>query len=188
MASEKQIAANRRNAQLSTGPKTEEGKAVSSRNALKHGFRSHYFLQPYQGTEHYDSLLADLFAEHQPQTVTEQAYVERIAIAMFRLVMIERSVAIQVGYNSSMKTMQPYWEQIEKLERSVDRSVNQLRKLQKDRRIEAKQQVPAPEPEASKAAKRPPQREPEPHSIPQSPSRQVEKHADPPPNRLKKAS
>ena len=37
MATEKQIAANRANAQKSTGPKTLAGKLKSSRNALKHG-------------------------------------------------------------------------------------------------------------------------------------------------------
>lgn len=37
MASEKQIAANRRNAQRSTGPRTAAGKSVSSRNAFRHG-------------------------------------------------------------------------------------------------------------------------------------------------------
>jgi hypothetical protein len=37
MASEKQIAANRRNATKSTGPRTQQGKARSRKNALRHG-------------------------------------------------------------------------------------------------------------------------------------------------------
>jgi hypothetical protein len=37
MASEKQIAANRANAQKSTGPKTAAGRLKSSRNAFRHG-------------------------------------------------------------------------------------------------------------------------------------------------------
>ena len=38
MATQAQIEANRRNALKSTGPRTPEGKAAVSRNALKHGF------------------------------------------------------------------------------------------------------------------------------------------------------
>ena len=40
MASERQIAANRRNAQRSTGPRTQVGKERVSRNAYRHGLRS----------------------------------------------------------------------------------------------------------------------------------------------------
>jgi hypothetical protein len=40
MASDKQIAANRRNATKSTGPRTQEGKARSRLNALRHGLAS----------------------------------------------------------------------------------------------------------------------------------------------------
>jgi len=37
MATEKQILANRQNAKRSTGPRTAAGKAISSRNAFRHG-------------------------------------------------------------------------------------------------------------------------------------------------------
>jgi len=46
MATDKQIKANRRNAKLSTGPITAEGKAKSSRNALKHGFTANEAISP----------------------------------------------------------------------------------------------------------------------------------------------
>jgi hypothetical protein len=42
--SEKQKAANRRNAKKSTGPKTVEGKAAVSRNAIKHGLHSSHIV------------------------------------------------------------------------------------------------------------------------------------------------
>jgi len=37
MVSDKQLAANRANAQRSTGPRTPEGKAIARYNALTHG-------------------------------------------------------------------------------------------------------------------------------------------------------
>jgi hypothetical protein len=40
MTTDKQIAANRRNAARSTGPKTEAGKAIVARNAVSHGLLS----------------------------------------------------------------------------------------------------------------------------------------------------
>ncbi|MFO0951658.1 MAG: hypothetical protein U0835_11010 [Isosphaeraceae bacterium] len=49
--SEKRAEANRRNAQKSTGPTSEAGKAKSSRNALKHGLAAQTHL-PTEGLEH----------------------------------------------------------------------------------------------------------------------------------------
>lgn len=46
VATEKQIAANRANAQKSTGPKTAAGKQKSSRNAYRHGLSCPLRLDP----------------------------------------------------------------------------------------------------------------------------------------------
>ena len=43
----KRLTANRRNALKSTGPKTEEGKARASLNALKHGLRASSLALPH---------------------------------------------------------------------------------------------------------------------------------------------
>ena len=40
MTSERKVAANRRNAARSTGPRTQGGRATAARNALRHGLRS----------------------------------------------------------------------------------------------------------------------------------------------------
>lgn len=44
MASEKQIAANRKNATKSTGPRTQKGKARSKMNALRHGLAASHLI------------------------------------------------------------------------------------------------------------------------------------------------
>jgi hypothetical protein len=187
MASDKQIEANRRNAQLSTGPKTEAGKARSALNALKHGMRSKNAMEPFEDNKDYLALLADLLQEHQPQTVTEQLYVERMAITQARIILMEADLAEPIEKDWSIQSLIPYLQQIEKLERAFDRSLTQLRKLQKDRRAEPRE---AREPERPKAAKRPPQPQPQPdpRPIPSAPPRSVDQHADPPLDPIQKAS
>jgi len=46
LASDRQIAANRANAQKSTGPKTAAGKLTSAQNARRHGLSSPFLLTP----------------------------------------------------------------------------------------------------------------------------------------------
>jgi uncharacterized protein YjcR len=141
MATQLQIDANRRNAQLSTGPKTQEGKAAVSRNALKHGFRSDIYKTMLQdeSAEAYDELLADLIAEHQPQTLAEESYVERMALCLDKLAILEnlqKDVMIlqsKVGPGEE-KTLSIYWNQQDRLERAFDRALTMLRKLQRERR------------------------------------------------------
>ena len=56
MATEAQIAANRRNARKSTGPRTEEGKKRSSINALDHGCRANVLVMPGEDVGEYEKL------------------------------------------------------------------------------------------------------------------------------------
>jgi hypothetical protein len=79
MATERQIAANKLNAQKSTGPRTEEGKGKSRLNRLSHGLASSATTVPGENPAEFIALLADLTAEHQPATATEQILVEKMA-------------------------------------------------------------------------------------------------------------
>ena len=64
MISEKQLLANQQNALKSTGPKTNEGRAISARNSLKHGLLAkEVVITEVEGAEDkaaFDSLVSDL--------------------------------------------------------------------------------------------------------------------------------
>ena len=79
MATERQMEANKLNAQKSTGPKTPEGKAKSSANRLSFGFASNTIIIPGEDPEEFRGLIEDFIAEHQPVCVTEQVLVEKMA-------------------------------------------------------------------------------------------------------------
>ncbi len=79
MATPNQITANRVNAQKSTGPKTQEGKARSRMNRLSHGFASSATIMPGEDPNEFKALLDSLIEEFQPATETEQILVEKMA-------------------------------------------------------------------------------------------------------------
>ena len=85
MASKKQIEANRRNAKKSTGPKTEEGKAKSSMNALKHGLTSQKVWLNEEEERDFKSFRLGLLDELEPIGSLETQFVCRIAAQMWRL-------------------------------------------------------------------------------------------------------
>jgi len=85
MASEKQIAANKLNAQKSTGPGTAEGKSIASRNALKHGVLSASVLLPDEDKKSFQSLQNQVFEHYQPTGGREELLVDRIIAYMWRL-------------------------------------------------------------------------------------------------------
>jgi hypothetical protein len=72
MATEPQIHANRENAKASTGPKTEEGKAKSSRNNTKFGlFAVNNCVQP-EEKEDYDNFCSKLWTTLAPADPVEE--------------------------------------------------------------------------------------------------------------------
>jgi hypothetical protein len=90
MSSPAQIAANRANAQKSTGPRTVEGKETSKYNGLRHGLASPITVLPFENQDEYDSLYASFSEEHSPVGPTEQALVKQIADAQWKLLRLEK--------------------------------------------------------------------------------------------------
>lgn len=84
--SERKRAANRRNAQKSTGPRTAAGKARSRWNAMKHGLLAKSaVIEGYEDRKEFDNMLHALISEFQPCGVIEEFLVERIAESYWNL-------------------------------------------------------------------------------------------------------
>jgi len=83
MTSDKQTEANRLNAQHSTGPRSDEGKARSSRNALKTGIDSESLILPGEDPAELEALRAEYYALHQPVTPEERDTVDAAVVAVW---------------------------------------------------------------------------------------------------------
>jgi hypothetical protein len=84
MATERQINANRANAQKSSGPRTEAGCAKVSRNALRHGLLARTLVLPDESRHRFVALLTELEEEFLPVTSTEHWLVDKMATAKWR--------------------------------------------------------------------------------------------------------
>src|SRR5579862_1746642 len=90
MATRRQIEANRSNAKKSAGPKTPEGKAASSMNAIKHGVLSEDpRLLPWENSEEYYMMRQELILDLCPVGQQEWFLVNRIVNLQWRLVRAE---------------------------------------------------------------------------------------------------
>ena len=89
MATEKQINANRKNAQKSIGPKTDEGKAAVSQNAVKHGLFAQSVIKG-ENEAAYEAFHDKMVAEMKPVGPMEILLVERIVSLWWRLERAER--------------------------------------------------------------------------------------------------
>jgi hypothetical protein len=92
MTSFRQIEANRRNALRSTGPKTEEGKRQSRRNALRHGLTAETVIDGLEDSEDYREFEAAVIADYDARTAVKRELVLRLASLLWRL---RRIIAIE---------------------------------------------------------------------------------------------
>ena len=88
MSSTAQITANQKNAQLSTGPTSPEGKAKSSLNAVKTGLTGRTVLLPGDDAAAYEAHVAGFFTRHQPAADEERNLVQSLADTEWRLLRI----------------------------------------------------------------------------------------------------
>jgi hypothetical protein len=159
MATDAQTEANRKNAQKSTGPRTEAGKSRASRNATRHNLCGHVpFTSDEERTEgdseQFKLLLADLREEHLPDGPTEDIFVFKMAehfwmgqraswlLAKHLSVNEDSSLDDEGNFKDNVKQVSLMLRYHTTADRGFIKNFNELRKLQKERRLEEIGSVP----------------------------------------------
>ena len=147
----KQIEANRRNAQKSTGPRSVAGKAVSSRNALKSGIDARSECIYDEDIEALEELKREYLARFQPATPEERLYVDTLIRDDWRLRRFARidaeilehemdtafspskTAAAGQAFSLCHTTLARLQRRIEQTERSYKNALHELERLQRSR-------------------------------------------------------
>ncbi len=137
MATAAQVSANRENSQKSTGPRTDEGKARSSKNATKHGFNSKEFIVAEDQQEEFDSLSKSLRKQVSPLGALEQEVFTQLLHAAWNLRRVRRLEAELAGGDVDPLADASLDGQLDRLaryharfERTFYRAMKELRTLQ----------------------------------------------------------
>jgi hypothetical protein len=94
MTSLRQLEANRRNALLSRGPVTEEGKKRSRQNAVRHGLTAETVIEALEDAGDYAAFEMAVTADYDARSAVERELVLRLASLLWRL---RRATAIESG-------------------------------------------------------------------------------------------
>jgi hypothetical protein len=162
MAANARTKANKSNAQLSTGPRTEAGKAASKYNRTRHGLAGKQVVIQGEDVAAYEALRADFVESYQPANPAETALVDEIAQTYWRL---QRGRALEaetfnihcagadpiIGFGCGEKQFDTIRRYMGSIERAYHRAMAQLHIVQNTRRklIEAPQpteDAPRPQP------------------------------------------
>ncbi len=158
MVSEKQLEANRRNAQKSTGPRTIEGKSNSSRNNLRHGLTGQISLLPTEDREAHDTFCNELIDSFNPETPMERQLANSIAEDSWRLNRARaiednmfalghqherREAQIALADAETFQTQAAAFDRLtiyeQRINRNLQRNMKLLRDLQTERKAEHNQ-------------------------------------------------
>ncbi len=80
-----QLESNQKNALMSTGPKSPEGKARSAANSYKHGLTGEGVVLPHEDAEQFDALRVTLEAEMRPKNTLARECLVRLALLMLKM-------------------------------------------------------------------------------------------------------
>jgi len=100
MTTQRQIDANRRNAQKSTGPKTDEGKARSRGNALVHGLSGSGVVLSPDDHDEVAERLESWRPSYRPETPRGEWYFRQVVVNSVRVDRCQRDEAVQLQYVS----------------------------------------------------------------------------------------
>ncbi len=157
---------NKKNAQHSTGPKTAAGKKQSSLNALRHGLTGQIVVMPSEDLEAYQSHLQSFSDEYAPKGATESNLVQALADTSWRLnrvaaletnlltlgmtnpspfsnapQQVQDAMSIVAALESQSKALSNLSMHSQRLSRQFERTVTQLRDLQKTRLAQEKRDL-----------------------------------------------
>src|SRR5215472_15129072 len=96
----KQIDANRHNAERSSGPRTEAGKAASSMNALKSGIYSNREVLPDEDPAELEALKQEYHDHFQPATPDERDLVDDLVSYSWQKRRFRRMEALMIAVDA----------------------------------------------------------------------------------------
>ncbi len=130
MTTDSKTQANQANAQHSTGPRTPEGKAISSRNAITHGLTALSALVPGEDPIVYESYCAGMLAAFDPYNTPETALVQEITDVQWRLRRASRcEAAILSTECPDMKALNNLGLYISRLKRQYSVSLKEFQQM-----------------------------------------------------------
>ena len=130
---------------ISTGPRTEAGKAISSMNSLKHGLTSRKVVLPGEDQAGFDRLHEQLLDDHAPAGPLETELVGEIAACLWRLQRARRyeskileTSSFELFVNPTQaKGFETLLRYMGAIERQLNRAIVRLRETQAERRKSA---------------------------------------------------